>query len=328
MDVRAGWSRSKPGRKAFGVAAGLLIPLAAGAPAMAQAHNPYEGWNSADQTTADQHLPRKEAQREMRKIRAKYFGSIRNTEIRQIGIAKLREFTDPVLFADMLEIFGHEQHDVVGAVLDHFADQKSEEADAALAWAAVHNADAWVRDESSRRLSKRLTAPGAPADGTAPWRIKTIIAQGLSKGDEETIKNAATLASFLKLYEMIPHLIEAQLNGAAAGIGNGGGDTSLAYIIVGKQQAFVADLTPIVGDSAVAFDPTVGVLTEGTVLRIIDAVVITYRTEVHGALVALGNSGWNGQRTDQLGWDQKAWRDWYANEFLPYRATLAAAEKK
>jgi hypothetical protein len=301
----------------------------AGAAVRAQAHNPLDGSDNGQiaQAEREQHVTRKEAQREMRQIRSKYFGTIRSTEIRQIGIAKLRQFKEPVLFADMLEIFGHEQHDVVAAVLDHLADQKSEEADAALGWAAVHNQDSWVRDEASRRLAKRLTEGDAPTTG-APWRIKTIIAQGLSKGDEETIKNAAELASFLKLYEMIPHLIEAQLGGSVAAVGNGGGDSSIAYIIVGKQQAFVSDLTPVVGDSAVAFDPTVGVLTEGTILRIIDAVVITYRTEVHGALVGLANSGWNGQHADQFGWDQKAWRDWYANEFVPFRASLAAAEKK
>jgi len=35
--------------------------------------------------------------------------------------------------------------------------------------------------------------------------------------------------------------------------------------------AFVSDLQPVVGNSAVAFDPTVSVITDGTFLRVIDA---------------------------------------------------------
>ena len=38
-------------------------------------------------------LSKRDALREMKKIRAKYFGTMRNTEIRQIGITKLRAFT-------------------------------------------------------------------------------------------------------------------------------------------------------------------------------------------------------------------------------------------
>jgi hypothetical protein len=81
-----------------------------------------------------------------------------------------------------------------------------------------------------------------------------------------------------------------------------------------------------VGDSAVAFDPTISVITEGTILRVIDAVVVTYRYEVHNALVGLASQGW-GRPTDHLGFDNAAWRKWYADEFVPYRKSLAAAEQ-
>lgn len=41
-----------------------------------------------------------------------------------------------------------------------------------------------------------------------------------------------------------------------------------ANIYVATQQAFVSDLEPVVGDSAVGFDPTVGVVTEGVTLLV------------------------------------------------------------
>ena len=77
---------------------------------------------------------------------------------------------------------------------------------------------------------------------------------------------------------------------------------------VSEQVAFVSDLQPVVGDNAVAFDPTISVASEGVFLRVIDAYVITYRVEVHNALVALSTEGWGGESTASLGWDGKKWQ--------------------
>jgi hypothetical protein len=59
-------------------------------------------------------------------------------------------------------------------------------------------------------------------------------------------------------------------------------------------------------------------------MRVIDAFVVTYRIEVNNALVGLANAGWDGRNTAPLGWNGRAWREWYTKEFVPYRRELAA----
>ncbi|HZW06228.1 MAG TPA: hypothetical protein VFF65_03820, partial [Phycisphaerales bacterium] len=82
------------------------------------------------------------------------------------------------------------------------------------------------------------------------------------------------------------------------------------------QRAYVADLDPVVGDGSVAFDPVPGVLTEGVVLAINDAVAIQYSTGVHDALVGF-TSGLSGEDTSRLGWNPRKWQAWYANTLVP-----------
>ncbi len=268
---------------------------------------------------------RVELEKELFKIRAGYFRNIRNTEIRQIGIHKLRAFTQPVLYESLYKIFKTEGMDVRSAVLDMLAEQKDDEADTVLAWGAIFDDSKEFREASIKRLDRRIKENG----GVATPRLKSVIAQGLRTGTDDELGSAAHLAAGLGLVEAIPMLISAQIGGTTAAVGGGGGggdDHSLAWIEVGTQQAFVSDLTPVVGDSAVAFDPTVSVVTDGVVLRVIDAVVLTYRYEVHNALVDLSSKAW-GQRTDKLGWDNPAWRKWYAEEFKPYLAAKDAEEK-
>jgi hypothetical protein len=268
---------------------------------------------------------RVELEKELHKLRFEYFGTMRNTEIRQSGLHKLRTYTDPVLYPSLLKIFAKEKMDVRGTILDMLADGKNDEADATLTWGAIFDDSREFRDAAAQRLMRRIKDNG----GEATARIKSVIAEGLKqdKTDDE-LAAAAHLAQTLKLYEALPMLISAQLGGQQQVVGggnDGGGETSLAWILVGTQTAFVADLTPVVGDSAVAFDPTIGVVTEGTYIRVIDAVVVTYRYEVHNALVGLSSAGW-GKPTNYLGFDNPAWRKWYNDEFVPYRKSLAAAE--
>ncbi len=299
-------------------------------------------------------IPLKEGLKQMRRIRLKHFGQIRNTEIRQLGISKLQAYTESKFYPHLLEIFGGEGKDVREAVLDILADQKDERADTTIAYAAVFQKNKEFRQEATRRLVKRMAEhreelsrrpaesepelqtpeaaksrakPIPPGlDSGVPWRVKAVITNGLKQRDERVAEAAASLAADLKVFDLIPALVNAQIQGptgTAAGVGGGGGDGALAYILVGTQQAFVADLEPVVGDSAVAFDPQVGVATSGTVLRVIDAAVITYRTEIHYSLRRLANAGWDGRRTDALGYDTKKWAEWYTQEFLPYRKALA-----
>lgn len=269
---------------------------------------------------------RVEIEKELKKLRAEYFGSMRNTEIRQAGIHKLRQYTDPVTYQSLYKIFEKEKMDVRGAVADLLVDQRNDEADTVLTWGAVFDKDKEFRVAASERLNRRI----AENNGKATARIQSVIAEGLKTGNNDELASAAKLAQTLNLVEAIPMLISAQLGGQGSTVGGGGGggaDTSLAWILVGSQTAFVSDLTPVVGDSAVAFDPTVSVITEGTYLRVIDAVVVTYRVDVHNALIGLSTHAW-GQPTGQFGWDNPKWRAWYENDFKPYWAARQEEEKK
>lgn len=260
---------------------------------------------------AERQKERLRLERELYRLRARHFGAIRRTDIRQAGIVALRQFTDPIVYPSLLRIFAREREDVRRAVLDHLADQSNAQADAMLAWAAVSDREEWFRAQAAERLARRAQATGTVSAGV----IRTI-RDGLLNGTEDQIAAAARLAQTLGLVEAIPWLIQAQVGGGqAAGVG-GDGERSRAYIVIGRQEAFVADLQPVVGDNAVAFDPTLGVVTEGTVLRVIDAVVVTYRTIVHEALVDISTRAW-GRSTRHLGWDQDAWWRWYRGEFLP-----------
>lgn len=273
-----------------------------------------------------------DAEAELKIIRSKHFLT-RNVEQRQVGTAKIRTFTDPATFPALLSVFDGDDRTVRMVVLDHLTDLASDEADATLAWAAIHDRENWFRTEAAQRLAKRVKTAGAISN-----RVKWSVAAGLRSNREKPMARAAQLARDLRMYDAIPQLINLQVGGGPAGGGGGGanpgagstyfvGDpgTSLADLLVGTQTAFVADLDPVVGDNAVAFDPQLAVATEGTVLRVIDAVVVTYRVEIHNALIAIADAGWDGRSTARLGWDQRKWAIWYANEFVPHRRRVEAA---
>jgi hypothetical protein len=296
-----------------------VAPSGGGQPGVVKVPNPDDP--AVKQYAATQ-KQRVQAEKEMRKLRVEFFDNIRNTEIRQIGISKLRQYADkPFLYPSLLREFARSGDDVRRGILDMLEAQQTEEGDTTLAWTAVFDKDPTWRKLAADRLQRRIAA-GAEAGG----RIKQVISLGLKPGaTNEEMKIAAGLAQQLNVFEAIPLLINAQVTGSSTGLGGGGGDTSIAYILVGTQQAYVADLEPVVGDSAVAFDPTIAVVTEGTYLRIIDAHVITYRMEVHNALIDLSTRAM-GKPTDDLGFDQPRWRAWFEQEFKPYWEAKKAEE--
>lgn len=261
-------------------------------------------------------------EQELRKLRRAHFGTIKRVDIRQEGLAKLRTYTEPAIFASLIEIFKNDADDVRTAVLDIFSDSKSDSGDAALAWVAMTDRDSNVKAAALDRLQRRLAEVGGVSD-----RINLVVLKGLQSGDEKQIAAAAELAGNIGLYEVIPWLITAQLGQSRGGGGGGGGSGSnqgdLAFILIGQQVAFVSDLTPVVSESAVAFDPQVSVVTEGVLLRVNDAVVTTYRTEVHNSLVGL-SSRYTGRPTIGMGWDQDKWWSWYKDEFMPLKKARAA----
>jgi hypothetical protein len=282
---------------------------------------------------AEQQKVRREIEKELRKIRARHFGTIRNVQIRQEGIVKLREFTQPAIFPSMIDLFKREKADVRTALLDHFEDSKTPEGDAALAWMAMFDREESVRADAARRVRRRTDETGK-----IPNAVKYAIYEGFRSDDEPTILAAGHLAANLDMHDAIPWLIarlitaqpvqQPQVQGAQFGGQDRNG--ALAWIFVGRQTAFVSDLTPVIAESAVAFDPQLSVVNEGVILRVVDAVVITYRVNIFNLLTDYTSRVW-GKSTRDLGWNIPAWREWYTKEFLPEmkrrEAERKAAEK-
>lgn len=271
----------------------------------------------AVQEWAQAQRERRDLEGDLRQLRSRYFRS-RNEELRQVGLSELRRHAgNPTAYPVLLEVFEHDSSATRSALLGLFAEQETDEADATLAWLAVFDRDADVRGLAEELLADRVAQVGVSE------RVKLVVAAGLKKEHNREVTEAAQLAGRFKIAEAIPLMILAQGGGDTRGA-SGERRGSLGWILVGRQIAFISDLTPVVSDSAVAFDPTVSVVTEGVVIEIDDAVVYTYRVDVHNALIGLTTELW-GERTDRLGWDIPAWWEWYKTEFEPAWAARGAA---
>lgn len=255
-------------------------------------------------------------ERDIRQLRLRHFVGVRNTSVREQGWEKFKEFAkDPVALPILLDVFAGEDEAFRTRMLTTLTDIKSQPTDTAVAWVAMTETNDKLRASAMDHIQRRTNENA----GEVPYGIQSVIAVGLEGADNKRAANAANMALTLKLYEAIPSMIAAQARNSAAGEPGAG---AIAQIYIGTQRAFVSDLTPIVGDGAVAFDPTVSTVTEGVVLRVFDAFVITYRTEVHRALVGLSSQGLNGKPIVDLGYDQAKWKKWYEEEFLPQRAAI------
>jgi len=265
-----------------------------------------------------------DVERDLKKIRMMHFRNTKSQSKRQEGIVKLYDFTDPALDPSLIEIFAKEKPDVRTAILDMFADRRAESGDTSLAWVAVFDDEPEIRMAAADRLRRRMSEEG----GSLTDAARLVVYEGLRSGNPKSKAAAADLANLLGIVEAIPWMIASQVSGAAVGGGAGTGRKGdLAWIAVGTQQAFVSDLTPVVGPFAVAFDPELSVVTSGTLLRINDAVVIEYHLDIHNALIDM-SSRLSESDTRPLGWNLPAWRDWYAKDFLPMWAKKAEAEKQ
>ncbi|CAG0951298.1 hypothetical protein PHYC_00217 [Phycisphaerales bacterium] len=278
---------------------------------------------------AEQQKARLAAEKSLRKIRAKHFGTIKNVQIRQEGIVQLREFTEPSLFSSMIRLFEREGADVRTALLDHFQDSGTPEGEAALAWMGVFDKDVELRNDATKRVKKLVADHGG-----VPNPVKYVVFEGLRSQDTDVVTSAARLGAGIDMMDSIPWMIARLITGQpiqtpqtqSIGIGSRDPDSALAWIMVGTQTAFVSDLTPVVGPSAVAFDPQLSVVNEGVILRVLDAVVVTYHVDIYNVLTDF-TSRMYGQSTRGLGWNVPAWRQWYAKDFLPEMARRAEEQK-
>ena len=214
-------------------------------------------------------------------------------------------------------MFRDEDGDVQRALMGVFDQSKTPQGDGALVIQAISAKETSVADDAVKALKGK-----ADEKGNIPQAAKNILFRAIQGGNEAQITAAAGLARNLSLFDAIPFLIPAQV----AGNNNQGGTRKgdLAYIAIGTQTAYVADLTPVVSESAVGFDPTLGLVNEGTLLRIRDAAVVTYRSTVNIVLNDLG-----GQLTGArpgLGYDMRQWKTWYDTQYVPAMAKRAEAK--
>ncbi|QOJ00655.1 MAG: hypothetical protein HRU70_09185 [Phycisphaeraceae bacterium] len=254
---------------------------------------------------------RAEFERGLRKLRAESFRSEYAPKRRE-GIEKIKAHTDPTTFQSLIAVFGEEGEDVRRALLEHFRASRSDAGDRGLAWLAITDKDAGIRSAAREFLESRIGEEGKATAG-----MLEVVARAAAGGTSAHVERAATLAQGLNLYEVIPALIAAQAGGVGGGgVGGGGGGGGggrrgdLAWVFIGEQQAYVADLTPLVSERAVAFDPQIGYVTSGALIRIHDAVVtVNHRPVIHRALMDLG-SRLTGSDLSGLGQDRAAWAAW------------------
>ncbi len=235
------------------------------------------------------------------------FGRHRNAEVRLKGIRRLETLSDTGYLFAMPDVYRNEQDDVRRAVIDHLGNS-GEVGQAALAWTAVFSKNADMRVEATAAIR----TPASPA-------VLGVIQIGLRGSEHATIDQAGRLAGVIDAWAAIPHLIATQY--AADPVRE---KRDLAWIAIGTQRSYVQNLIPVTGDGAGAFQPVIGQVTEGFVMRVTDAIAIIYRTEVHHALVGITSRA-TGTDTSGNGWSFTAWRDWYNDEFLAIARARADA---
>ncbi|MFO0493257.1 MAG: HEAT repeat domain-containing protein [bacterium] len=271
-------------------------------------------------TDAEWALRAAAAEKQLRRIRFEHFTKSK-PEVRKVGIERLSVFADAPALPALLEVMRDEQDDVRRGVVEHLARLGSDEGLTTLAYAAVHEVD-----PSFRAMARDKLVSVVRKGRARPAGVDTVIASALEGSEQAQAGRAARLVQSLGILQAIPALIMGQIGGGSGGQSDGG--TAIAWILIGNQQGYVADITPIVGDSSVGFDPTPAVLTTGVVLKIGDAAITSYRTEVHQALVEM-TSNIAGADTSAMGYDQGKWAQWYRDEFpnvLARRAAAARAE--
>ncbi len=271
---------------------------------------------------AEHNKRRVEGERKLRVLWRNHFDNTKNAKIRAEGLAKLREFDDPALYPLLMTVFDRKDHEVRGAVLDLLAERRSYEADATLAWGAMFDKDEWFRDEAQKRLLSRVKTEG----GKVPGAVSSVIASAFLTSDPHTHTRAGQLSQTLGLIEAIPAMISAQA-GTSASPSRSSSDGNLATIVIGRQVTFISDLTPVVGENAVGFDPQVSTLTEGVYINVNDAVV-TWRNVALNSQLKAWASALTGKNVAHLDFDHNAWRRWYFDDLKPQmtrRSQLVAA---
>lgn len=237
--------------------------------------------------------------KQLQLLRKRHFEGRVRPAVREEGLKQLREFTDPAAFRPMLTAFRESTPETLLDVYTLLASH-GPEGQAALAWEAINTKDKSIRNE----ITARLDRPASEA-------VLRELDRGLRSNTHAVVNAAGYVAGALGAIQAIPLLIFAQ---AAQDFAGQQGD--LAWIVIGTQNSYVANVVPVVGDNSGAFQPVIGMFVEGTLLRVMDAVVVTYRVDVHNALVSM-TSNLAGSSTEFLGYDMPKWYAWYNDTLLP-----------
>jgi len=266
-----------------------------------------EGWTiDAPEDRADPDRPdARDPAVELRRLRREHFGSIRVPEIRRRGLERLASFGDADAIELLYRSLRREAADVRAAMLDRIRSFGAK-GQAALAWIAIEDPDPALRSLAAGRLDR----PATPA-------TLGVLDLALRQTTHATVNRAGALAGSLNALPAIPHLIFAQV--ASDEITDRG---DLAWIAIGTQKSYVSNVVPVLGNGSGAFTPVVNTILEGVVLRITDAVAVTYRADAHQALVSMTSADW-GRSTAHLGYDPKVWWAWYHEEYLPFKRAQA-----
>lgn len=228
--------------------------------------------------------------------------------LREEGLRMLRTFTTPESQWAIYHASRGSEGPIRMQVLEHLA-SLGPSGQAGLTWIAIHDRDAAIRNEAAQRIEQ------------PPSNESLAVLEGALRSPNHMVVNqAGLLAGQINAIKAIPLLIAAQF--AQDPVQD---QADLAWIAIGTQRSYVANLVPITGNSSAGFQPVVGQIYEGVVMAIDDAAAVatTYRPGVHQSLMALATLD-SGQSTAHLGWDLNAWVAWYNDTYLPILASRAA----
>lgn len=246
--------------------------------------------------------------RRMRRTAGRYFGPTRGPRLNEAGLAWIASLSEPIELFSLPMSCRRVPADVRDAILDHLADTGGPGLAALASTAIDHPDSAW-----RRAAAHRLSSAEDPL-------VLAVIQNGLRSGRDEQVRAAAGLAGLLDARLAIPHLIATQYAGQKR---RRTGDQ--AWIAIGTQTSYIQNLVPVVGDGAGAFRPVPGIINQGFVMRVTEAIAVIYRTEVHRVLVDMTTRA-TGRDTSVNGWSLERWREWYNAEYLPLALVEQRAE--
>jgi hypothetical protein len=235
-------------------------------------------------------------------VRSRSFGANATTKARAAGIATIRESTDPASFESLYGAFRGQKDEVALAMLDTFA-KGGEEGQYALACVAIQDEDRAVRAEATRRIA----LPPSEA-------VLSALDDGLRSDNHDWVDRAGLLSGAVHAVEALPTLIFAQFSQGSAPAERG----DRAWIAIGHTVSYVANVVPVVGNNSGAYQPVIGQIIEGVVMRVQDCVATIYHGSVHDSLVAMSTYDF-GSDTSGNGWDIRAWAKWFDERYVPFK---------